>query len=173
MPALRRQITLANRAGIIFALNTPRREIRYLQTRILTGIQAIDQFILNYSTHLINRERIHMLILLVRFKHQADEIQQNINDGIDLCTTADSNLQYCKPIFDDFHNTLDPMVFLLNSYADSITIKETRNALNKLDGIPTPSPPQTPRLPETSHGYEEIDFSFTSSSEDDFTSVDE
>ncbi len=71
MPALRRQITLANRAGVIFALNTPRREIRYLQTRILTGIQAIDQFILNYSTHLINRERTHMLIL--RFKHQADE----------------------------------------------------------------------------------------------------
>ncbi len=65
MPALRRQITLANRAGVIFALNTPRREIRYLQTRILTGIQAIDQY---YSTHLINRERTHMLIL--RFKHQ-------------------------------------------------------------------------------------------------------
>jgi hypothetical protein len=170
MPALRRQITLANRAGVIFALNIPRREIRYLQTRILTGIQAMDQFILNYSTHLINRKRTHMLIL--RFKHQADEIQQHITDGIDLCTTVDNNLQYYKPIFDDYHNNLDPMVFLLNSYADSITIKETRNALNKLDGIPTPSPPQTPRLPETSHDDEEFDFIFTSSSEDDFTSDD-
>ncbi len=112
MPALRRQITLANRAGVIFALNTPRREIRYLQTRILTGIQAIDQFILNYSTHLINRERTHMLIL--RFKHQADEIQQHIKDGIDLCTAAGNHLQYYKPIFDDYHGTLDPTVFLSN-----------------------------------------------------------
>ena len=170
MPALRRQITLANRAGVIFALNTPRREIRYLQTRILTGIQAIDQFILNYSTHLINRERTHMLIL--RFKHQADEIQQHINDGIDLCTD-ENHLQYYKPIFDDYHSTLDPMVFLLNSYADSITIKETRNALNKIDGIPTPSPPRTPRLPDTTHQDDEFDFSFTSSSEDDFSSDDE
>ncbi len=46
MPAIRRQTTLANRTGVVFALNTPMREIRYLQTRILTGIQAIDQFIL-------------------------------------------------------------------------------------------------------------------------------
>jgi hypothetical protein len=158
MPALRQQITLANRAGVIFALHTPRREIRYLQTRVLTGIQAIDQFILNYSTHLINRERTHMLIL--RFKHQAD--------GIDLCNAAENHLQYYKPIFDDYHNTLDPMVFLLNSYADSITIKDTRNALNKIDGIKTPSPPPTPKLPDD----DEFDFSFTSSSEDDFTSDD-
>ena len=69
--------------------------------------------------------------------------------------------------------TLDPMVFLLNSYADSITIKETRNALNKLDGIPTPSPPRTPRLPDTTQQDDEFDFSFTSSSEDDFSSDDE
>ena len=171
MPALRQQITLANRAGVIFALHTPRREIRYLQTRILTGIQAIDQFILNYGTHLINRERTHMLIL--RFKHQADEIQQHINDGIDLCTDAENHLQYYKPIFDDYHTTLEPMVFLLNSYADSITIKDTRKALNKLDGIKTPSPPQTPRLPETSPNDDEFDFAFTSSSEDDFTSDEE
>jgi hypothetical protein len=167
MPALRQQITLANRAGVIFALHTPRRELRYLQTRILTGIQAIDQFILNYSTHLINRERTHMLIL--RFKHQADEIQQHIKDGIDLCKAAENHIQYYKPIFDDYHTTLDPMVFLLNSYADSITIKETRNALNKIDGIKTPSPPPTPKLPDD----DEFDFSFTSSSEDDFTSDDE
>jgi hypothetical protein len=167
MPALRQQITLANRAGVIFALHTPRRELRYLQTRILTGIQAIDQFILNYSTHLINRERTHMLIL--RFKHQADEIQQHIKDGIDLCNAAENHLQCYKPIFDDYHTTLDPMVFLLNSYADSITIKETRNALNKIDGIKTPSPPPTPKLPDD----DEFDFSFTSSSEDDFTSDDE
>jgi hypothetical protein len=167
MPAFRQQITLANRAGVIFALHTPRREIRYLQTRILTGIQAIDQFILNYSTHLMNRERSHMLIL--RFKHQADEIQQHINDGIELCNAAKNHLQYYKPIFDDYHTTLDPMVFLLNSYADSITIKETRNALNKIDGIKTPSPPPTPKLPDD----DEFDFSFTSSSEDDFTSDDE
>jgi hypothetical protein len=65
------------------------------------------------------------------------------------------------------------MVFLLNSYADSITIKETRNALNKLDGIPTPSPQQTPRLPDTTYENDEFDFSFTSSSEDDFSSNDE
>ncbi len=165
MPAIRRQITLANRAGVIFAMNTPRREIRYLQTRILTGILAIDQFILNYNTHLINRERTHMLIL--RFKHQAD-----INDGIDLCTD-ENHLQYYNPIFDDYHSTLDPMVFLLNSYASSITIKETRNALNNFDGIPTPSPPRTPRLPDTTHQDDEFDFSFTSSSEDDFSSDDE
>ena len=158
MPALPRQITLANRAGVIFALNTPRREIRYLQTRILTGIQAIDQFILNYSTHLINRERTHMLIL--RFKHQADEIQQRINDGIELCNEAENHLQYYKPIFDYYHTTLDPMVFLLNSYADSITIKETRNALNKIDGIKTLSPPPTPTRPDD----DEFDFSFTSCS---------
>ncbi len=60
-----------------------------------------------------------------------------------------------------------------NSYADSITIKQTRNALNKLDGIPAPSPPQTPRLPDITHDDEEFDFAFTSSSEDDFTSDDE
>jgi hypothetical protein len=167
MPALRQQINLANRAGVIFALHTPRREIRYLQTRILIGIHAIDQFILNYSTHLINRERTHMLIL--RFKHQADEIQQHINDGIDLCNTAENHLQYYKPIFDDYHSTLDPMVFLLNSYADSITIKDTRNALNKIDGVKPPSPPPTPKLPDD----DEFDFSFTSSSEDDSTSDDE
>jgi hypothetical protein len=173
MPALRRQITLANRAGVIFALNTPRRKIRYLQTRILTGIQAIDQFILNYSTHLINinRERTHTLIL--RFKHQANEIQLHINDGIGLCTAADNNLQYYKPIFGDYHNTLDPMVFLLNSYTDSITIKETGNALNKLDGVKTPSPPPTAKPLETSHDDDEFEFYFTSSSEDDFTSDDE
>jgi hypothetical protein len=60
------------------------------------------------------------------------------------------------------------MVFLLNSYADSTTIKETRNALNKIDGIKTPSPPPTPLLPATSHDDDEFDFSFTSSSEDDW-----
>ncbi len=65
------------------------------------------------------------------------------------------------------------MVFLLNSYADSITIKDTRTALNKLDGIKTPSPPQTPRLPQTSHNDEEFDFAFTSASEDDFASDEE
>ena len=63
MPAIRKQTTLANRTGVVFALNTPMREIRYLQTRILTGIQAIDQFILNYNIHLINRERTTLLIL--------------------------------------------------------------------------------------------------------------
>ncbi len=78
-----------------------------------------------------------------------------------------------NPTFDDYHSTLDPMVFLLNSYADSITIKETRNALNKIDGVKTSSPPPTPKLPEISHDDEEFDFSFTSSSDDDFTSDDE
>ncbi len=90
--AIRRQTTLANRTGVVFALNTPMREIHYLQTRILTGIQAIDQFILNYNIHLINRERTNLLIL--RMKHQADEIQQHINEGIDLCTSASTSLQY-------------------------------------------------------------------------------
>jgi hypothetical protein len=34
------------------------------------------------------------------------------------------------------------MVFILDSYANEITIKEKRTALNKLDGIsPTPTPP--------------------------------
>jgi hypothetical protein len=67
------------------------------------------------------------------------------------------------------------MVFLLHSYADSITItiKETRNALNKLDGVNTPPPPPTPKLLEISHDDDEFEFSFTSSSEDDFTSDDE
>jgi hypothetical protein len=119
----------------------------------------------------MNRERTHMLIL--RFKHQTDEIQQHINDGIDLCNSVENHLQYYKPIFDDYHNNLDPMVFLLNSYADSITIKEIRTALNKLDGVKTPSPPPTPKLPEISHDDDEFEFSFTSSSEDDFTSDNE
>ncbi len=112
-------------------------------------------------------------MLILHFKHQADEIQQHINDGIDLCTATDNNLQYYKPIFDDYHTTLDPMVFLLNSHVDSTTIKETRNAQNKLDGVSTPSHPPTPRLPDISHDDDEFDFSFTSSSEDDFTSDDE
>jgi hypothetical protein len=116
-------------------------------------------------THLINREHTHMLIL--RFNPQSNEIQQHINDEIDLCNAAENHLQYYKPTFDDI--TLDPMIFLLNSYADSITIKDTRNALNKIDGIKTPSPPPTSKLPDD----DEFDFSFTSSSEDDFTSDDE
>ena len=90
MPALNRRTTLANRTGVVFALNTPMREIRYLQTRILTGIQAIDQFILSYNIQLTNRERTHLLIL--RMKHQAEEIQQHINDGMDLCTAASTTL---------------------------------------------------------------------------------
>jgi hypothetical protein len=112
-------------------------------------------------------------MLILRFKHHADEIQQHINDGIDLCNAAENHLQYYKPIFDDYHSTLDPMVFLLNSYADSITIKDTRNALNKIDGVKPPSPPSTPKLPENSHDDDEFDFSFTSSSDDDSTSDDE
>ncbi len=72
-----------------------------------------------------------------------------------------------KPIFDDYHSTLDPIAFLLNSYADSITIKQALNALNKLDGI------QTPRLPDITPDDEDFDFAFTSSSENDFTSDDE
>ena len=169
MPAIRRQTTLANHTGVVFALNTPMRELRYLQTRILTGIQAIDQFILNYNIHLINRERTNLLIIL-RMKHQADEIQQHINEGIDLCTTASTSLQYYKPVFNDFHSILDPMVFILDSYANEITIKEKRTALNKLDGIPPTPPPPRPSIPAISNDDDEYDFSFTSSSEDDSTS---
>jgi hypothetical protein len=165
------QTTLANRTGVVFALNTPMREIRYLQTRVLTGIQAIDQFILYYNIHLINRERTHLQIL--RMKHQADEIQQHINDGIDLCTSASTSLQYYKPVFNDFHSILEPMVFILDSYANEITIKEKRTALNKLDGISPPPPPPRPSIPAISNDDVEYDFSFTSSSEDDFTSDDE
>ena len=171
MPAIRKQTTLANRTGVVFALNTPMREIRYLQTRILTGIQAIDQFILNYNIHLINRERTNLLIL--RMKHQADEIQQHINEGIDLCTTASTSLQYYKPAFNDFHSILDPLVFILDSYANEITIKEKRTALNKLDGIPPTPPPPRPSIPAISKDDDEYDFSFTSPPEDDSTSDDE
>jgi hypothetical protein len=171
MPAIRRQTTLANRTGVVFALNTPMREIRYLQTRILTGIQAIDQFILNYNIHLINRERTNLLIL--RMKHQAEEIQTHINEGIDLCTSASTSLQYYKPVFNDFHSILEPMVFILDSYANEITIKEKRTALNQLDGIPPTQPPPRPSIPDILQDDDEYDFSFTSSSEDDFTSDDE
>jgi hypothetical protein len=41
MSAIRRETTLANRTGVVFAINTPLREIRNLQTRTLTGIQSI------------------------------------------------------------------------------------------------------------------------------------
>jgi hypothetical protein len=148
MPAIRSQTSLANQTGVVFALNTPMRELRYLQTRILTGTQAIDQFILNYNIHLINRERTNLLIL--RMKHQADEIQQHINEGIDLCTTASTSLQYYKPVFNDCHSILHPMVFILDSYANEITIKEKRTALNKLDGIPPTPPPPRPSIPAIS-----------------------
>ena len=171
MPALNRRTTLANRTGVVFALNTPMREIRYLQTRVLTGIQAIDQFIMNYNVHLINRERTHLLIL--RMKHQAEEIKQHIDDGMDLCTAASTTLQYYKPVFDDFHSILEPMVFILDSYANEITIKEKRTALNKLDGIPTLPPPPRPSITIIPHDEDEFDFSFTSSSDDDSTSDDE
>ena len=171
MPAIRKQTTLANRTGVVFALNTPMREIRYLQTRILTGIQAIDQFILNYNIHLINRERTNLLIL--RMKHQAEEIQTHIKEGIDLCTSASTSLQYYKPIFNDFHSILKPMVFILDSYANEITIKEKRTALNQLDGIPPTQPPPEPSIPAILQDDDEYDFYFTSSSEDDFTSEDE
>jgi hypothetical protein len=164
MPAIRRQTTLANRTGVVFALNTPMREIHYLQTRILTGIQAIDQFILNYNynIHLINRERTNLLTL--RMKHQADEIQQHINEGIDLCTAASTSLKYYKPVFNDFHSILEPMVFILDSYASETTITEKRTALNKLDGIspPPPPPPPRPSIPAISKDDDEYDFSFTS-----------
>jgi hypothetical protein len=171
MPAIRRQPTLANHTGVVFALNTPMREIRYLQTRILTGIQAIDQFILNYNIHLINRERTNLLI--IRMKHQTEEIQTHINEGIDLCTSASPSLQYYKPVFDDFHSILEPMVFILDSYANEITIKEKRTALNQLDGIPSTQPPPRPSIQALVQEDDAYDFSFTSSSEDDVTSDDE
>ena len=171
MPAIRRQPTLANHTCVVFALNTPMREIRYLQTRILTGIQAIDQFILNYNIHLINRERTNLLI--IRMKHQTEEIQTHINEGIDLCTSASPSLQYYKPVFDDFHSILEPMVFILDSYANEITIKEKRTALNQLDGIPSTQPPPRPSIQALVQEDDEYDFSFTSSSEDDVTSDDE
>ncbi len=106
-------------------------------------------------------------------KHQADEIQQHINDGIDLCTSAGTSLQYYKPVFNDFHSILAPMVFILDSYAYEITIKEKRTALNKLDGISPPPPPPRPSIPAISKDDDEYDFSFTSSPEDNFTSDDE
>ena len=171
MPAIRRQPTLANHTGVVFALNTPMREIRYLQTRILTGIQAIDQFILNYNIHLINRERTNLLI--IRMKHQTEEIQTHINEGIDLCTSASPSLQYYKPVFDDFHSILEPMVFILDSYANEITIKEKHTALNQLDGIPSTQPPPRPSIQALVQEDDAYDFSFTSSSEDDVTSDDE
>ena len=171
MPAIRRQPTLANHTGVVFALNTPMREIRYLQTRILTGIQAIDQFILNYNIHLINRERTNLLI--ISMKHQTEEIQTHINEGIELCTSASPSLQYYKPVFDDFHSILEPMVFILDSYANEITIKEKRTALNQLDGIPSTQPPPRPSIQALVQEDDAYDFSFTSSSEDDVTSDDE
>jgi hypothetical protein len=65
------------------------------------------------------------------------------------------------------------MVFILDSYANEITIKEKRTALNQMDGIsPTPPPPR-PSIPAISNDDDEYDFCFTSSSEDDFTSDDE
>jgi hypothetical protein len=62
------------------------------------------------------------------------------------------------------------MRFLLDSYADSITIKQKRTALHKPDG--TSTPPTLPRHP-IFNDDDEYDFSFTSSSEDEFTSDDE
>ncbi len=64
------------------------------------------------------------------------------------------------------------MVFILDSYANEITIKEKRTALNQLDGIPPTQPPPRPSIPAILDA-DEYDFSFTSSSEDDFTSEDE
>ncbi len=86
----------------------------------------------------------------------------HINDGIVLCTATGTTLQYYKPVF-----------FGLNSYADSITIKDKRNAIHKLDEVSTPLPPPTPFTPVISHDDDEYDFTCTSSSEDDFTSDDE
>ena len=106
-------------------------------------------------------------------KHQADEIQTHINEGIDLCTSASTSLQYYKPVFNDFHRILEPMVFILDSYANEITIKEKRTALHQLDGIPPTQPPPRPSIPAIVKDDDEYDFSFTSSSEDDFTSDDE
>jgi hypothetical protein len=99
-------------------------------------------------------------------KHQADEIQQHINEGIDLCTSASTSLQYYKPVFNDFHSILEPMVFILDSYANEITIKEKRTALNKLDGI-SPPPPPPRRISTIPHwGEQDIDnengYSFSS-----------
>ncbi len=106
-------------------------------------------------------------------KHQADEIQIHVNEGIDLCTSASTSLQYYKPVFNGFHSILEPMVFILDSYANEITIKEKRTALNQLDGIPPAQPPPRPSIPAISKDDDEYNFSSTSSSEDDLTSDDE
>jgi hypothetical protein len=174
MPAIRRQTTLANRTGVVFALNTPMREIRYLQTRILTGIQAIDQFILNYT----GLDPKQTNIKIIRLRQTAHEITQHISDGIDLCTSAANsttlqNYKY-KPVFDDFNTILQPMVFVLDSYANELTIKEKRTALHQLDGIPPPPPGPRPSIAEfyNEYDFDEDEYVFTSSS-DNATSSDD
>ena len=170
MPAIRQTTTLANRTGVIFAMNTPMREIRYLQTRILTGIQTIDQFILNYN--IFNRPSNNLQIM--RLQHKADEIRQHISDGIDLCTSS-TILQYYKPVFDDYHTTLAPMAFVLDSYANEITTKDKNQLLNTLDGIPPPPPYPRPsiHLIPNDDTDDESDMLLSSSDDDSATSDDE
>jgi hypothetical protein len=151
------------------------REIRYLQTGILTGIQIIlDQFIPNYTD--LDPKQTNKKI--IRLRQTAHEVTQHISDGIDLCTSAanSTTLQYYKPIFDDFNTILQPMVFILDSYASELTIKEKRTALHQLDGIPQP-PPGPPPRPSVTEFYNEYDFEededvYTSSS-DNATSSDD
>jgi hypothetical protein len=170
MPSIRQTTTLANRTGVIFAMNTPMREIRYLQTRILTGIQTIDQFILNYN--IFNRPSNNLQIL--RLQNKADEIRQHISDGIDLCTSG-TILQYYKPVFDDYHTTLAPMAFVLDSYANDITTKDKNQLLNTLDGIPPPPPYPRPsiHLIPNDDTDDESDMLLSSSDDDSATSDDE
>ena len=166
MPAIRQATTLANRTGVIFAMNTPMREIWYLQTRILTGIQTIDQFILNYN--IFNRPSNNLQIM--RLQHKADEIRQHISDGIDLCTSS-TTLQYYKPVFDDYHNTLAPMTFVLDSYANDITIKEKNHLLNTLDGVPPPPPHPRPSIHLIPNDDTDDDCDLLLSSSDDETAT--
>ena len=110
----------------------------------------------------------------MRLQHKADEIRQHISDGIDLCTSS-TILQYYKPVFDDYHTTLAPMAFVLDSYANDITTKDKNQLLNTLDGIPPPPPYPRPsiHLIPNDDTDDESDMLLSSSDDDSATSDDE
>ena len=78
-------------------------------------------------------------------------------------------------MFDDYNTTLAPTAFVLDSYANDITIKDKNQLLNKLDGVPLPPPHPRPsiHLIPNDDTDDESDMLLSSSDDDSATSDDE